>query len=400
MTVLPSTSGASVAHPAFVEVRRLIEAGDERTIRDQIELSEIPAPPFGEERRGVRVAELFREIGLLDVATDGAGNVSGCLPGPRDGAPVVVSAHLDTIFPAGTDVRVREVDGKLAGPGIADDARGLAALLALARALVSAGVRPLSPVTFLATVGEEGAGDLRGVKHWFREGGPGRDARAFISLDGAGIDRIVSMGLGSRRLRAVARGGGGHSWTDWGVANPIHALGSAVAEIERLPLPQDPATTVTVARWGGGTSINAIPLEAWLELDIRSVSSRSLGAAEAQVRHILGASILSVNQRARLGGEKLTLEIQIIGDRPAGATSSDDPLVKAAVEATLSAGGTPRLIASSTDANIPMSLGIPAIAMGAGGESGRAHTPDEWFRNAKGPDGIVRALHTLLALAG
>jgi len=382
---------------AVREVRRALEADDARVLGEQRELTEIPAPPFGEEARGRRMAELMREAGLPDVATDAEGNVLALLAsaGTNGDEPLVVSAHLDTVFPPETDVRVREADDRLVGPGISDDGRGLAALLALARVLVRGDVGVSRPVLFAATVGEEGAGDLRGVRHLFREGGPGRSAAAFLSLDGAGMNRIVSAGLGSRRFRIVVDGPGGHSWVNWGTPNPIHALGSAIARWTRLPLPEAPAATLTVARWGGGTSVNAIPQQAWVELETRCSAEAVLAEVEGRVREVLDAVLLDANRSAG-SSDPLQARVECIGCRPAGETDSASALVRSAVAATRVMGGAPELAVSSTDANIPMALGIPAITMGAGGEAGQAHTTEEWYRNVQGPEGILRALLTLL----
>src|SRR5690606_33221705 len=236
MTDLAAEIERIANHPALARARQLLRHTDDETLADQAELVAIPAPPFGEEARGRRMLERFREVGLLDAAVDDAGNVLARLPGDaRDGAaPIILSAHLDTVFPEGTDLTVRRNGATLSAPGIADDARGLAAILAIARVLVRAGVRTGAPVVFAATVGEEGAGDLRGVKHLFREGSPWRGAAGFVSLDGTGCRRIVHRALGSRRLRATFTGPGGHSWADWGNANPVHALGLAIARLARL----------------------------------------------------------------------------------------------------------------------------------------------------------------------
>lgn len=385
-------------HPAVARAEELIRSSDERTLLDQVGLTRIPAPPFAEGERAGRMAEELRAAGLDEVGLDEAGNVVASYP-VGDGPPLVLAAHLDTIFPAEVEVVVRRDGDRLEGPGISDDGRGLAALLALARALVGAEVPTCAPVLFVATVGEEGAGDLRGVKHLFREDG-GAGARCFVSLDGAGLERLVVRGLGSRRLRATVRGPGGHSWTDWGTANPIHALGTAVAELERMSLPTTPATTVTVARWGGGTSINSIPREAWVELDLRSESSGVLAETEEAVRRHLGGAVATVTSRASRTSEPLRMEIRVIGDRPPGETPEESEVVQAAVAATRLLELEPSLVASSTDANVPMALGIPALAMGAGGRAGQAHTPDEWYENERGPDGIVRALHTVVQTVG
>jgi tripeptide aminopeptidase len=374
--------------------RTLIYQDDQHTLRDQRELTEIAAPPFGEGLRSERMAELMRNAGLERTTRDKLGNVVGWW-GPSGEDPVIVSAHLDTIFPEGTDVTVREEGDRLVGPGISDDGRGLAALLTLARALAHARPALPRPLMFAATVGEEGEGDLRGVRHLFRSGGPAEYATAFISLDGAGLSRIVTGGLGSRRFRIAVRGPGGHSWVDWGTPNPIHALGRAVAAFTQLALAQEPRTTLSVGRWSGGTSVNSIPQDAWVELDVRSQSVTELDRLDARIRQSADEALAYVNQSAN-GRGRAELAVQVIGDRPAGSTDASQPLVRAAVSATQAVGASPELAVSSTDANIPMSLGIPAVTMGAGGEAGLAHTPDEWYRNEGGPEGILRALLTVM----
>jgi acetylornithine deacetylase/succinyl-diaminopimelate desuccinylase-like protein len=346
------------------------------------------------------MAELLREAGLAHVEQDAEGNVVALRAGTEGRAPLVVSAHLDTVFPAGTDVSVH-IDGDvLRAPGISDDARGLAALIALARALSEAGVTTRMPILFAATVGEEGSGDLRGVRHLFSPGGAAAEAGGFISLDGAGTKYLVTRGLGARRFRIVVRGRGGHSWIDRGAPNPIHALGSAVGALAAWPTPNDPVLSLSVARWGGGTSVNAIPAEAWVELDFRSESSRHLDAGEERLRTVLTRSVAEESSRTTDEGRRLSTEITVVGQRPPGATDLDSPLVEAALEATLASGVEPVVTASSTDANLPMSLGIPAITLGAGGSAGEVHTTNEWFRNVDGPLGIQRALHTVLLVAG
>jgi tripeptide aminopeptidase len=384
------------------EARRWLDANDARVIREQRELTEIPAPPFGEAERATRFVELLEQSGLGGIRIDEEGNVLAPLRGSLDDAATwdayIVSAHLDTVFPEGTDVRVREDGDRLIAPGISDDGRGLAALLALVRAFVELDLPARVPVVFVATVGEEGVGDLRGVRYLFREGSPAMGARGFISLDGAGLSRIVSAGLGSRRFRIGARGPGGHSWVNWGTVNPIHALGKAVARFAAIPLPEQPLATLTVARWGGGTSVNAIPQEAWVEVDVRCASERVLDEIEAQVRTAVTVSVAEVNAAADAGTDPLELTVESLGARPAGETHARAAIVRAALAATQAIGPYPELAVSSTDANIPMSLGIPAITLGAGGEAGAAHTPDEWYRNVQGPEGILRVLLLLLLL--
>jgi len=378
--------------PEVARAADYARAGDEATLATQIEISEIPAPPFEEGPRARRLADLLEEAGLGGVRLDEVGNVLGERHGTTDGPPIVVSAHLDTVFPAGTDVGVLREGDLLRGPGISDDARGLAVLLALVRALEAGGVRTRAPLLFAATVGEEGIGDLRGVKHLFASSGSAAGAAGFLSLDGAGLERLVTRGLGSRRFRIVARGPGGHSWVDWGTPNPIHVLGGLVEHLTRRPLSRQPLTTLTVARWGGGKSINAIPQEAWIELDVRSECEEEL---EEQHAAIAAAAA------GRVGGAgDLTVEVEVIGHRPGGETPVDASLVQAAMAATRAHGYEPRLACSSTDANIPMSLGVPAITMGCGGEAGQAHTTEEWYRNVRGADGTLRALYTVLLAAG
>lgn len=375
---------------------------DDQTLADQVDITRIPAPPFGERARGDFFAERFRALGLEEVTRDEVGNVLAWRgrPGRR---PLVVTAHLDTVFPPGTDVTVHEEGRRLVGPGISDDGRGLAALLALLRALDAGPLETRAPLLFVATVGEEGAGDLRGVRHLFRDGGPARECVGFVSLDGAGLSRIVTSALGARRYRIRVRGPGGHSWVDYGRPNPIHALGRLVHRATSLERAPAPAWSLTVARWSGGTSVNAIPEEAWVELEIRCQDPGELETLGGEVRRLAREATDEENRRATertRGTEPAHLEIERIGDRPAGETSPDDPLVRAAVAATRALGVRPDFATSSTDANIPMSLGIPAITLGAGGEAGLAHTTREWYRNVRGPDGVVRALLTVLLAAG
>ena len=388
---------ALLERPDVLRARAFIFEDDARTLRQQRELTEIPAPPFGEGPRGDRMAELMGEAGLHS-ERDAEGNVLGWWGG-TGGAPLVVSAHLDTVFSADTDVRVREVTDRLTGPGISDDARGLAALLSLARCIGEVRPRLSRPLLFAATVGEEGEGDLRGVRHLFRDGGAGRSAYAFLSLDGAGLSRVVTGGLGSRRFRVYARGPGGHSWVDWGTPNPIHALGRAVTAFTELALPDEPHTTLSVGRWAGGTSVNAIPQEAWVELEVRSHSVEELNRLDAKIRAGAQAAVAAANRSAN-GRGRVHLAVEVIGDRPAGSTDPNHRLVRAALAATRAVGVEPELALSSTDANIPMSLGVPAVTIGGGGEAGLAHTTDEWYRNESGPEGVLRALLTLLVAAG
>lgn len=395
-------AGRWLEHPGLLRARRYLEATDDRTLDEQAALTRVPAPPFREAARGRAMARMMKASGLSLLATDEVGNVIAHLPGsvawsPGDDAPppLVVAAHLDTVFPAETPIVVQRDGDLLRGPGISDDGRGLAAVLALSRAVAEARLDFGAPVLVVATVGEEGAGDLRGVRHLFSPGGLLADGcRAFVSVDGAGMRRIVNVGLGSLRYRATVTGPGGHSWVDYGTPNPIHALARALDNLTRVPLPSTPPTTLSIGRWGGGTSVNAIPTEAWVEFEVRSQAEVELSRMDLEIRSIFDRVVASGSSGPVAG--RLDLDLTTLGRRPAGGTSPHHPLVEAAVAATRALGTTPELGVSSTDANLPMALGVPSITLGAGGDAGQAHTPDEWYRNVRGPDGIVRALLTLL----
>lgn len=377
---------------ALDTARSYLREQDRRTLDEQILLTEIPAPPFGEDARGRAMAVLMEDSGLRGVETDEVGNVLGWYgePGP---APLVLAAHLDTVFPGGTDVRVRREGERLMAPGIGDDGRGLAAILAVSRALDAAGVRLGRPLLVAATVGEEAVGDLRGVRHLFRDGGP-RDATAFVSVDGAGSRNIVNRAVGSVRWRVTVRGPGGHSWVDWGAANPVHALADAVGRAVALPRPDD--VTFSVGRLDGGTSVNAIPEEATMEMEVRGLEADTLAEAAPAVEAAVRAAVEEASRARRAGTPPLEVEMERTGDRPAGATPPDSALVRAAVGATRALGLRAELAASSTDANVPMALGIPAVTVGGGGGAGGAHTLGEWYDNEGGVEGLVRALLTLL----
>lgn len=389
-------------HPAGQRARALIGGWGEAAFAEQLRIVTITAPSLQEEARAVYLLQRFREIGLEGFHQDAVGNVLGRLPGSPAPArpPLVVAAHMDTVFPAGTDLSPRHEGGRVYAPGITDNARGLAAMLTTAQALVEARVQTLHPIFFVGTVGEEGRGDLRGVKHLFRRGGELSRPHAFIALDGSGLRRIVHRAIGARRLRIEISGPGGHSWSDYGTANPLHALGRLIHAALEVPRSAQPPVTLTVARAGGGTSVNAIPATAWLELDIRSEAQAAIATVEHQCRDALETIMEEENRRRRTGTRKLTVKVRVIGDRPSGCISEDAPLVAAAVAATRLVGARPDLVGSSTDANVPLSLGIPAIAIGAGGESGGIHTEEEWFCNRNGAAGLERALLTILAAAG
>lgn len=392
------------AHRALAPARERLAARDAAILRAQIEVSEIAAPSGEESERATWIARRFTQLGLADVRTDDAGNVIGRRPAERGrgaappDAPVVVCAHLDTVFPRSVPLRVRRDGTLLTGPGIGDNGRGLAVMLALAEELDGQRLRTTRPVDFVATTGEEGLGDLRGAKHLFA--GSHRDAEAVIALDGAGDERVIHRALGARRYRITYRGPGGHSWAAYGVPNPVHAAGTAAARLAALPLPASPRTTLTVGRIGGGISVNAIPEEGWLEIDLRSVSGQVIERADREIRVIAMQAAEEENARRAPGTPPLWTAVDLIGDRPCGETSSDHPLVLAAVAATRLIGREPELATASTDANVPISRGIPAVAIGAGGRGGEAHTAGEWFDNTDGRLGVARALTLLAATAG
>jgi acetylornithine deacetylase/succinyl-diaminopimelate desuccinylase-like protein len=378
--------------------RARLAAADEQVLRTQIALSEIPAPTGAEQARGAWVAERFSRLGLGEVRTDDVGNVMATRPGSEDAEPVLVCAHLDTVFPAGTPVAVARDGRQLSGPGIVDNSRGLAGMLALAEAIDGRRLRTRRPITFAATVGEEGAGDLRGVKHLFaRLGG---SPASCIALDGAGDDRIVHRALGARRFRVTFVGAGGHSWAAFGVPNPVHAAGATAAKLAGLPLPRMPRTTLSVCRIGGGISINAIPEEAWLEIDLRSSATDALSRCAADIHQAVRAAAREENARRSPGTTPLAFTIETIGDRPCGELPASHALVRLAEAATRAIGRSPELATASTDANVPISLGVPAIAIGAGGRGGGVHTPGEWYDNTDGALGVARALTVLVGAAG
>ncbi|HEX6534491.1 MAG TPA: M20/M25/M40 family metallo-hydrolase [Gemmatimonadaceae bacterium] len=379
---------------ALARARRALAARDDAIMATQVAVSEIAAPTGEEQARGAWVADRFRALGLRDVRTDAAGNVVGRRPGASDDAPVVVCAHLDTVFPRGVALRVRRAGSRYAGPGIGDNGRGLAVMLALAEIIDGVSLCTRAPVDFVATTGEEGAGDLRGAKTLFA--GEAAGARAAIALDGAGDERIVHRALGSRRYRIAFSGAGGHSWTAYGVPNAVHAAAIAAARLARISLPSEPRTTLSVGRIGGGISVNSIPDEGWLEVDLRSISPAMLDRFDREVRAVARAAEMEENQRRARGTSPLECTIQVIGDRPSGETPAEHPLVRMAIEATRLVGRSPELATASTDANVPISLGIPAIAIGAGGRGGDAHTPAEWFDNTDAQAGVARALGIII----
>lgn len=377
----------------------------------QIELCAIPAPPFGEEARSAWLAARFAEIGLSHIETDSIGNVLGFLPAPHlsaesTGPIVVLSAHLDTVFPAGTEIRplLKRVDGsdRLECPGACDNCAGVVGMLAIAQALTSAGARLGAPLLFLGNVGEEGEGDLRGVRHFYQNGRLAQRIAAHIILDGAGADSAVTQALGSRRYQVTISGPGGHSFTDAGTPNPIAAMASALAGIAGVSLPHEPRTTLNIGTIHGGTSVNSIPESVTARVDFRSTSSEQLLRLEVTLQHAVADAVKQWNSRAdaamlRTRGP-LTYAISTIGDRPAAQLPEDSPLLETlrAVDRHLGLQTGARL--GSTDANIPISLKVPAVSLGAGGDGGGAHTLAEWYSAKDREIGLRRVLLLTLAM--
>jgi acetylornithine deacetylase/succinyl-diaminopimelate desuccinylase-like protein len=394
---IPQASVDAIA--ADASVKRALEAvrrTEPQTIDEQARLCEIPAPPFKEAARAEAYRRAFAAQGLKNVRIDAVGNVIGERPGLAARPNVVLSAHLDTVFPEGTDVRVKRSGTRLAGPGIGDDCRGLAVVLAALRALNESQVRTPGTITFVGTVGEEGLGDLRGVKHLFDRELRGR-IDSFISVDGAGSG-VTHGAVGSRRYRITVKGPGGHSYGDFGVSNPAHALGRAIARIAEFQVAADPKTTFNVGRIGGGTSVNSVPFEAWMEVDMRSEDAAALKTLDASFHRALDAAL--AEEHARWGGRgRLQMERALVGDRPAGRVPESAPIVQAAVAATRAAGLPISLSASSTDANYPISLGIPAVTVDGGGTGDGAHALEETFDSTDSWKGTARALLLVLALA-
>jgi tripeptide aminopeptidase len=360
----------------------------------------IPAPPFGERERAEYLAEKFRRYGLQNTHLDAEGNCVGLRAGGSLSPLLVVSAHLDTVFPPGTNFQVRRERGRLLAPGIADDGCGLAALVAILRALEICSIETEGSLLFVGTVGEEGEGNLRGARYLLTEGEWAGKVDAFISFDGPGVERITHAALGSRRYRVRLKGTGGHSWGDFGAANPVHALGRAIARIASYPAPADPRTTFNIGRIEGGASVNVIPHEAAMDVDLRSASSEELRRLDAFFRRAVREAAEDENSARRAGDPPLELDMKLIGDRPSGETPVETNLVRITEEATRSLGFRPRLDRSSTDSNIAISLGIPAVTLGAGGASGNSHTLEEWF-DPRGRDaGLKRGLLVMLGITG
>ena len=364
----------------------------------QVRLTGIPAPPFQEAERAAAVKPLLAEAGL-SVEIDKAGNVIGELRGANEKELIIVAAHLDTVFPAGTDVKVHRDGTRMRAPGISDNGAGLAALLALARAMHSAHLKPQRTIFFVADVGEEGEGNLRGMRALV-EAYRSR-LKAVVVLDGSGVDHVTTKALASRRLEALITGPGGHSWSDFGMPNPINALVRGAVRFINTKVPVTPRTTFNIGQIEGGTSVNSVPHEARLKVDIRSESEDELARLEAALRECMAAGVRDEMESARDRSKgKLEWKVELLGSRPGGELKVDSPLLAALRASDEFVGNQSRVERSSTDANIPLSQGIDAIAIGVGGSGGGAHSLQEWYDSAGRELGLKRALLIVLGISG
>jgi acetylornithine deacetylase/succinyl-diaminopimelate desuccinylase-like protein len=388
-----------LASPAFKTAAATIDKEHQRIVDDGIRLAEIPAPPLKEAVRAKAYEKMFRDAGLADVKIDEEGNVLGVRKGAGgDGKFVVVSAHLDTVFPLDTDVKVKREGTKLRGPGIGDDTMSLSVLVGFIRAMNAAHIKTRDDILFVGTVGEEGPGNLRGVRYLFTKGQYKDRIKSFFSVESGGVDTVTNAGVGSKRYHVTFNGPGGHSFGAFGLVNPMFALGQAASEFARVRVPASPRTTYSIGLIGGGTSVNSIPVSAWMDVDMRSESLVELKRVEDRLLKIVQDAADGENFARSTKEGRITVEAKLVGDRPAGETKVDTPLVQTA-KAAIEAGGYKfGTRSSSTDSNMAMSLGIPALTIGRMGpeQYGRAHSLDEWIDVEKGP--MVKAMTTSLAI--
>src|SRR5437764_1164556 len=375
--------------------------------RMQLDIARIPAPPFGEVARGQWLREKFNVLGLEEIEVDEVGNVIGVLPG-RDREPpaVAVTAHLDTVFPSDTEITIHEDRDRLYGPGVSDNAAGLTAMLAIAMCMREARIRSESDIIFIGNVGEEGEGDLRGFRHIFEQAKWRERLGHTIVIDGSGTDAVIGQALGSRRFEVIVRGPGGHSWSDFGQPNPIVAVARAIQSFAQTPVPASPKTTFNIGAIRGGTSVNSIPESASMRVDIRSTSMAEMERLERALRQSLEAAIEEETRatEGRLASSRkpsgLSSEIVVIGNRPAGELDTNARILQVIRAVDSHLGNAAQIQRASTDANIPLSLGREAIAIGGGGAGGGAHTLQEWFDCSGRELGLKRILLAALALAG
>tara|TARA_R110002073_G_scaffold312586_1_gene484085 strand:+ start:9773 stop:11071 length:1299 start_codon:yes stop_codon:yes gene_type:complete len=380
---------------------KTIDDIDGQTIKNMITLTEIPAPPFKEAKRAKKLVEMFVEVGIDSVWIDKVGNVLALRKGTKRDKIIVLDAHIDTVFPEGTDVTVKVEGNTYIAPGIGDDTRGVAMLIAVLDAMNKSSIKTKEDIVFIGSVGEEGLGDLRGVKYLFSKNSDVK-IDSWISIDGGDSGRIINGGLGSKRYRVVLKGKGGHSWGAFGLANPHHALGKAIEiftkEASAYTQKEGLKTSFNIGRIGGGTSVNSIPFESWMEVDMRSLSPQRLLEIDAILKKSMNRAIKEYN--ASGVKDKITLEMIPIGDRPSGETSVDTPLIQRVIASASYVGISTQLQTSSTNSNIPISKNVPAVTISRGGKSTRAHSLDEKWTNIDGTKNIKMALLILLAEAG
>jgi acetylornithine deacetylase/succinyl-diaminopimelate desuccinylase-like protein len=389
-------AGKLAEDPSVKAALDAVKRNESHFIDEQARFCEIAAPPFKEETRGKEFVRLFTALGLENVRMDKAGNVIGLRPGAAPHPNLVFAAHLDTVFPEETNVKVTRAGTVLKGPGIGDDCRGLAVMLGVIQALKDGNVKTPGTITFVADTGEEGLGDLRGTKNLFADSLKGQIDK-FISVDGTGLS-ITNIGVGSYRYRVTFKGPGGHSFGAFGMANPIQAMGRAIAKIDAFEVPSNPKTTFNVGRVGGGTSVNAIPFEAWMEVDMRSSDKDSLEALHAKFKAAVAQSVEEENARWK-GRGPVSVSPELVGYRPAGSTSADSAIVITALAVSKIFGHKGGLGEGSTDSNVPMNAGIPAITIGGGGVGTGAHALTEAFDTKDSWIGTQRALLLAVALA-
>jgi len=389
--------------PRFQAAEDFVATDHDRFVREIIQITEIEAPPFRETKRGKAFADMLRQSGLSNVEIDSEGNVIGMRKGAGGGPLIAIAAHLDTVFPEGTNVKVRREGTRLYAPGVGDDSRALAVLLEIIRAMDAAKIQTASDILFIGNVGEEGPGDLRGMKYLFQKGPYKDKIKTFFSLDpfGWGND-ITTAGIGSKRFRVTFTGPGGHSFGSFGLVNPAYSLGNAITKLSKMPVPQRPRTTYNVGVVGGGTSVNSIPFESWMDVDIRSETKEELNKAVETFARLMHEAVDEENHSRSTSQGKIEVEVKLIGDRPFGEISQNAPIVQTASAVIRAFGMSPVYGMSSTDANIPMSMGIPAMTLESGGTGSRNHTLDEWIDVEKSTSlrGIDIAMGVLLALAG
>jgi tripeptide aminopeptidase len=396
-TVLAAQDATKLADDPTVKAAiEAVKRNEPHFIEEQARFCEIAAPPLKEEVRGKEFERLFKALGLENVRMDKAGNVIGVRPGAAAHPNLVFAAHLDTVFPPETDVRVTRDGTVLKGPGIGDDCRGLAVMLGVIQALKDGNVKTPGTITFVADTGEEGLGDLRGTKNLFADSLKGQIDK-FISVDGTGLS-ITNIGVGSYRYRVTFKGPGGHSFGAFGMANPIQAMGRAIAKIDAFEVPTNPKTTFNVGRVGGGTSVNAIPFEAWMEVDMRSSDKASLEGVHTKFKNAVAEAVDEENKRWN-GRGPVSATPELVGFRPAGSTSADSAIVITALAVSKIFGHNGKLGEGSTDSNVPMNVGIPAITIGGGGMGTGAHALNEAFDTKDSWLGTQRALLLAVALA-